>query len=321
MTFNEAHSRIEEELTKLNLVTAPEQLYQPIEYTLSSGGKRIRPALCLMACDALGGNVEDAIYPAIALEVFHNFTLLHDDIMDDDEVRRNQPTVHKKWDRNTAILSGDAMQILAYKYLARVPECYLKDVLDVFSDTALKVCEGQQYDMDFETQDDVSIEEYMTMIECKTAVLLEASLRIGAMVSGADKAAVDLFGQFGKNLGLAFQLRDDWLDTFGDLETFGKDIGSDIANNKKTYLLISALQGAKGEQLEELKRYISDAGISQESKIEGVMSLFRSLGIDVLTQKEAEKYYELSVDAIEQLDIKDKDIFISLTEKLLKRSK
>lgn len=321
MTFNEAHSRIEEELTKLNLVTAPEQLYQPIEYTLSSGGKRIRPALCLMACDALGGNVEDAIYPAIALEVFHNFTLLHDDIMDDDEVRRNQPTVHKKWDRNTAILSGDAMQILAYKYLARVPECYLKDVLDVFSDTALKVCEGQQYDMDFETQDDVSIEEYLTMIECKTAVLLEASLRIGAMVSGADKAAVDLFGQFGKNLGLAFQLRDDWLDTFGDLETFGKDIGSDIANNKKTYLLISALQAAKGEQLEELKRYISDAGISQESKIQGVMSLFRSLGIDVLTQKEAEKYYKLSVDAIEQLDIKGKDIFISLTEKLLKRSK
>jgi len=321
MTFEHAHQRIEEELAKINLMAQPEDLYQPIAYALESGGKRIRPALCLMACEALGGDVEKAIYPALALEIFHNFTLLHDDIMDKDDIRRNRPTVHKKWNENVAILSGDAMQIIAYQYLAKTPELCLKAVLDIFNDTALKVCEGQQYDVDFETQDRVNVDDYITMIEHKTAVLIEASLKIGATVAGADYDAVDLFGKFGKNLGLAFQLRDDWLDTFGDEATFGKDIGSDILNNKKTYLLISALQMAAGDLLKELKNCLYVAEMTPEEKIKKVKNIFVQLGIDDLTQRQAERYYEASIEALDQLQIKNKADFITLAEGLLKRSK
>ncbi len=321
MTFEQAHQRVEEEIAKINLMAQPELLYQPIAYSLGSGGKRIRPSLCLMACDALGGDVNKAVFPALALEIFHNFTLLHDDIMDKDEIRRNRPTVHKKWNENVAILSGDAMQILAYQYLAKTPVEYLKPVLDVFNDTALKVCEGQQYDVDFETQDRVDVDAYITMIEYKTAVLIEASLKIGAIVAGADYETVDLFGKFGKNLGLAFQLRDDWLDTFGDEETFGKDIGSDIVNNKKTYLLISALQLAAGDLKKELNNSLFVAEDSNEDKIMKVKSIFKQLSIDELTQRQAERYYEASVAALGQLQIPDKEVFLTLAEGLLKRSK
>lgn len=321
MTFEQARQRIEEELAKINLMAQPELLYSPIAYTLESGGKRIRPALCLMACDALGGDVENAIYPALALEIFHNFTLLHDDIMDNDDIRRNRPTVHKKWNENVAILSGDAMQIIAYQYLAKAPVESLKLVLDIFNDTALKVCEGQQYDVDFETQEKVDVDDYINMIEHKTAVLIEGSLKIGATVAGADYDEVDLFGKFGKNLGLAFQLRDDWLDTFGDEETFGKDIGSDIVNNKKTYLLISALQMAAGDLRKELKNSLYVADMLPEEKIKKVRTIFQQLGIDDLTQRQAERYYEASVTALNQLQIKDKEAFLTLAEDLLKRSK
>lgn len=320
MTFEQAHQRVELELAKVNLVAKPELLYKPIAYTLSSGGKRIRPALCLMACAAFGGDIEKAVNPALALEIFHNFTLLHDDIMDNDEVRRNRPTVHKKWNQNTAILSGDAMQILAYKYLAKGPEVSLKKILDVFSDTALKVCEGQQYDMDFEIQEIVEVGDYLTMIEYKTAVLIEASLKIGALVAGATDEEVELFGQFGKNLGLAFQLRDDWLDSFGDIETFGKPIGSDIINNKKTYLLISALQMVEGEEKEVLYSYMNDKSIEKDEKVRGVKALFRSLGIDELTQRQSERFYEASIHALEKLDISNKLDFFTLAERLLQRS-
>lgn len=320
MTFEEAQKRVEDELAKLNLVAKPEFLYQPIAYTLSSGGKRIRPALCLMACEAFGSDISRAINSALALEIFHNFTLLHDDIMDNDDVRRNRPTVHKKWNQNAAILSGDAMQILAYQHLAKGPGSSLKKAFDIFSDTALKVCEGQQYDMDFETQETVEIGEYLTMIEFKTAVLIEASLKIGALVAGATDEEVELFGQFGKNLGLAFQLRDDWLDSFGDLEAFGKPIGSDILNNKKTYLLISALQMAEGDQKVLLNNYLTDGSIAKEEKIRGVKALFRELGIDALTQRQSERFYEASIHALEKLDISNKTQFLNLAERLLQRS-
>jgi geranylgeranyl diphosphate synthase type II len=320
MTFEQAHQRVEDELAKVNLVAKPELLYKPIAYTLSSGGKRIRPALCLMACEAFGSDLDNAVNPALALEIFHNFTLLHDDIMDNDEVRRNRLTVHKKWNQNVAILSGDAMQILAYQFLAKTPEACLKKVLDVFSDTALKVCQGQQYDMDFETQETVDVGAYLTMIEYKTAVLIEASLKIGALVGGATDEEVELFGQFGKNLGLAFQLRDDWLDSFGNLETFGKPIGSDIVNNKKTYLLMSALQMAEGKQKELLNSYMNDESIEKEEKIRGVKALFRELGIDELTQRQSERFYEASIHALEKLDISNKSAFLTLAERLLKRS-
>lgn len=321
MTFDEAHTRVEDEILKLHLVTAPERLYRPIEYSLTAGGKRIRPTLCLMACAALGGDVEKAIYPALGLEVFHNFTLLHDDLMDNDEVRRGRLTVHKKWDSNTAILSGDAMQIMAYQLVTRTRKRYLKDVLAVFSDTALKVCEGQQYDMDFEQRMDVSVEEYITMIEFKTAVLIEASLKMGAIIAGADFEQVALLGKFGMNLGLAFQLRDDWLDTFGDFETFGKDIGSDIVNNKKTYLLISALQYAEGKTKEKLLHLITSKDVSPQDKINEIKAIYSELGIDDLTQRQAERYFQESIKAIEQLDIDNKQEFIDLAERMLDRSK
>ncbi len=321
MTFELAHQRIEEELAKINLQSQPEQLYAPIAYTLEPGGKRIRPSLCLMACDALGGDVEKAIYPALALEIFHNFTLLHDDIMDKDDMRRNRPTVHKRWNENVAILSGDAMQILAYKYLAMMPVEYLKPVLDVFNDTAIKVCEGQQYDVDFETNEKIGVEDYIMMIEYKTAVLIEASLKIGAIVAGGTHEQIELFGKFGNNLGLAFQFRDDWLDTFGDEETFGKAIGSDIVNNKKTYLLITALQLAAGDLLKELWDSLYTANYESEKKISKVKAIFKQLGIDELAQRQTERYYEASITAINQLQIKDKEAFVALAEKLLQRSK
>lgn len=320
MNFAQAQQRVEEELAAINFVTSPEHLYQPIAYTLESGGKRIRPVLCLMASSAFGENCDNAIPSALALEIFHNFTLLHDDVMDNDDVRRNRPTVHKKWNENTAILSGDAMQILAYQYLAKVPSSCLKSVLDVFSDTAIKVCEGQQYDMDFETETEVTVEEYLTMIEYKTAVLIEASLKIGALVAGASDEDVKLFGEFGKNLGLAFQLRDDWLDSFGDMATFGKPIGSDIVNNKKTYLLISAMQNANIAQKARLDQILLDDTILREDKIKGVKELFIDLGIDELTQRKSEQYYEASIQALDKLNITNKSDFLTLAERLLQRS-
>lgn len=320
MKFSEAQQLVVEKLAKIQWDAEPKGLYDPISYTLESGGKRIRPALCIMACHALGGNVEDAIYPAIALEVFHNFTLLHDDLMDNDAVRRNRPTVHTKWDANTAILSGDAMQILAYQYLAKGPEKHLKAIMDVFSDTALKVCEGQQYDMQFETQEDVTIDEYLKMIKYKTAVLLEASMKIGAIIAGADNDTVRLCGDYGLNLGLAFQLRDDWLDTFGDFESFGKEIGSDIYNNKKTYLLISALQEATDDTLGKLKHYMFSETISKEDKLKGVRDLFDTLGVNELTQLKAESYYQASIDSIKGTPMPNQDVFLNLAQKLLNRA-
>ena len=321
MTFEQAHQRIEEELSKINFKTQPELLYAPIAYTLEAGGKRIRPSLCLMACDALGGDVKTAVNAAIALEIFHNFTLLHDDIMDNDDMRRNRPTVHKKWNNNIAILSGDAMQILAYKYITKLPIEYLKPVLKVFNDTAIKVCEGQQFDVDFETSEKVSVDDYIMMIEYKTAVLIEASLKIGAIVAGASHEEIELFGKFGSNLGLAFQFRDDWLDTFGEEEALGKAIGSDIINNKKTYLLITALQMAAGDLYKELWDCLYNENCNNEKKIAKVKAIFQQLGIDELTQRQTERYYEASITALNQLEIKDKEVFLTLAERLLKRSK
>ena len=320
MTFDDARKRVEEEIQKLEFVKAPSRLYEPVDYALNSGGKRLRPALCLMACEAFGADVSKAVDPALGLEIFHNFTLLHDDLMDNDEVRRGHLTVHKKWDENTAILSGDAMQIMAYKFIARAPQEYMSAVLNVFSDTALKVCEGQQYDMDFEQRVDVSVEEYIEMIACKTAVLIEAALRVGTIVAGASPQQVELFGRFGANLGLAFQLRDDWLDTFGDIDTFGKDIGSDIVNNKKTYLLILALEKAQGEERKRLEALITaECDIAPQDKIDQVMAIFTSLGVDKLTQDKAEEYYTAAVSALDQLEIRNKQDFIDLAQRMLKR--
>ncbi|MEI7982215.1 MAG: polyprenyl synthetase family protein [Bacteroidota bacterium] len=241
--------RISTAFSSAQFLNEPVKLYEPITYTLGQGGKRIRPVLVLLACDLFGGDPEKAVFPAMGLEIFHNFTLLHDDIMDNAPLRRGQETVHKKWNDNTAILSGDTMFVLAYEYVAKTDPALLPEVLRLFNDTARKVCEGQQYDMNFETQSNVTIEKYMMMIRLKTAVLIACSLKLGAIIALADPAEAENIYHFGMELGLAFQLQDDYLDAFGDTTVFGKEIGGDIITNKKTFLFLKAFEVARADDL------------------------------------------------------------------------
>lgn len=238
---------IEAELSKIEYAAEPDGLYAPVRYELSLGGKRVRPLLTLLACEMFAGDYRRALNAAVGLEVFHNFTLLHDDVMDKADVRRGKPTVHKVWDENTAILSGDAMEIIAFRYIARTEAPHTGAVVELFLKTALEICEGQQYDMEFERRDDVTEAEYIEMIRLKTAVLLGGALKIGAIIGGASETDADCIYRFGESLGLAFQLQDDWLDVYGDPARFGKKIGGDILNNKKTYMLINARQRSKGK--------------------------------------------------------------------------
>ncbi len=276
----------------------PVELYEPISYTLQSGGKRIRPVLFLLACKMFSDKFDDAVDPAIGFEVFHNFTLLHDDIMDNASVRRGLPTVHKKWDVNTAILSGDAMMIEAFKLVCKAPQKHLLAILDLFSKTATGVCEGQMYDMLFEKRDYVNEGEYLEMIKLKTSVLLAACLKGGSIIGGATKEDAENLYQLGICLGLAFQLKDDWLDVFGDPLVFGKAIGGDIAENKKTYLWIKAFEKAQMKDKEELQFWMGQNRLQKE-KIESITQLYIKLGIDSLTTQKIE---ELSVKAYEYLD-------------------
>jgi len=276
----------------------PRQLYQPIEYSMSVGGKRIRPILCLMACNLFVDDIQAAIKPAVGLETFHNFTLLHDDIMDKADVRRNKPTVHKKWDENTAILSGDAMLIAAYDYFLELKSNQLSKVLQTFNRTALEVCEGQQYDMDFENQFLVEETAYIEMIRLKTAVLLAAALKIGAIIGNADTSDAELIYQFGINMGLAFQLQDDYLDTFGDEATFGKRIGGDIIENKKTFLLINALKKAP-----ERIKPILEQEMEDEKKIETITRIYRDLEIDKLAQNRILDYYNKAEYFLSEINV------------------
>ena len=246
--LEDLQSIISEAVQKLDFPGYPAKLYEPISYILSLGGKRMRPALLLMACELFGGDVNKAISPALAIEVFHNFTLMHDDIMDNAPLRRGKTTVHERWNKNVAILSGDVMLIEGYKLMMQVEDRLLRPILDIFNTTAVGVCEGQQLDMEFETRDVVDINEYINMIRLKTAVVLGGALKIGALIGGAPAKDADLLSQFGVQLGVAFQLQDDILDVYGDPEKFGKQVGGDIISNKKTFLLIKALELAKGEQ-------------------------------------------------------------------------
>src|ERR1700744_2149787 len=232
-------------------------LYEPISYILSIGGKRMRPALLLMACDLFGGDVDDALAPALAIEVFHNFTLMHDDIMDNAPLRRGRTTVHERWNKNVAILSGDVMLIEGYKLMMQVKDHLLRQILDIFNNTAVGGCAGQQVDMEFEERNDVQIDEYINMIRLKTAVVLGGALKIGALIGGADTEDAVLLQAFGEQLGVAFQLQDDILDVFGDPEKFGKQVGGDILSNKKTFLLLKALELADDGQSQELKYWLS----------------------------------------------------------------
>jgi len=299
-SIDQLRSFIDEEIKNTYSQQQPKQLYQPIEYAMSVGGKRIRPILCLMACNLFTDDVRLAIKPAIGLETFHNFTLLHDDIMDKADLRRNRLTVHKKWDENTAILSGDAMMIKAYDYFLELKPQLLSSTLSVFNRTALEVCEGQQYDMNFENSLTVSENEYLEMIRLKTAVLLAGALKIGAIIGGADNLNADKIYDFGINMGLAFQLQDDYLDTFGTEASFGKRIGGDIVENKKTYLLIHALQ-----KDEALIKPLLTADISEEEKIQKVSDIYRQLGIDQQSQDKILDYYKKALTALSEISVEE----------------
>ena len=296
----------------------PRQLYEPIAYHMALGGKRIRPVLTLMACDAMGGNATAAIDAAVGIEMFHNFTLLHDDVMDNADVRRGKPTVHRRWNDNTAILSGDTMLTIATQYIARTGNVAM---MDLFNKTAIEIYEGQQWDMDFEMRNDVTIEEYINMIRLKTSVLLGCALKAGALVAGADEADASVLYDAGVNMGLAFQLRDDVLDVWGDPETFGKEIGGDIMNNKKTFLLISAQQKAAGDDADELRRWLNDPYASRDDKVAGVTALYDRLGVRQLAEDAIATYSAHAIASFNKVQMSDvsRQEFTALANKLAGR--
>lgn len=321
-TFNELSNIITSELEIINWNKEPHGLYDPIAYILSLGGKRIRPALTLMACNLYTDSLEPAIKPALGLEVFHNFTLLHDDIMDRADVRRGKPTVHIKWNDNTAILSGDVMQIEAYKLIAETPINKLKAVLDLFSVTAAEICEGQQYDVDFENRTNVKAEEYLEMIRLKTAVLLGCALKTGALIGGAGEEDAQQLYNFGINIGLAFQLKDDLLDVYGNEATFGKKIGGDILCNKKTYLLIHALDLATDDTAHELQNWLHNSDVSmREEKILGVTSLYNKIGVKTICEDKMQFFYSKAIANLDKVKVSDnkKQILRELASKLMYR--
>lgn len=294
----------------------PKGLYEPVKHIMSIPGKRIRPMLCLMSCEMFGGNIKDALYASFAMEVFHNFTLVHDDIMDKADIRRGHPTVHKVFGTNAGILAGDAMLSYAYKYLCMTPASTLSDVLDVFNKTSIEIYEGQQLDVDFETRLDVSEEEYIKMIEYKTSVLLACSLKVGAIIGGASKEDQERIYNFGLYLGLSFQIKDDLLDTFGEQAKVGKRIGGDILNNKKTFLLINALKKASTEDKEHLLHLMDEK--NEDKKIAEVKEIFNLYHIESYTQERIEKYYQDSIKYLDAIsaDETSKSVVRQLAEKI-----
>lgn len=321
LSFKEIQEKIEREIGQLEFDCPPKSLYEPITYILSLGGKRIRPALVLMAYNLYREDVEKAIRPAIGLEVFHNFTLLHDDLMDQADKRRNKPTVHKVWNANTAILSGDAMLIAAYQLIGETAPEHLKEVLDLFTRTALEICGGQQYDMEFESRMDVSEEEYLEMIRLKTAVLLACSLKTGAILAGASREDAENLYRFGINVGLAFQLQDDLLDVYGDTRTFGKNIGGDILCNKKTFLLINALRRAEGEQKAQLEHWIARKDFDAAEKIAAVTNIYNVLGLKELSEAKMQTYYAEGMKNLAALSVSEERLAVlkEVTSRLMFR--
>lgn len=320
---NFLEKRINEELKRVLINDQPRTLFDPPVYVFSLGGKRIRPILALMAADLFEKDIEPVINPALAVEIFHNFSLLHDDLMDNADVRRGSDTVHKKWNENTAILSGDAMVIEAYRYVAKLPDKYLSRVLELFSKTAMEICIGQQYDMDFEQRYDVTEDEYLNMIKLKTAVLIGCSLKIGAIISDASKEDADSLYRFGINLGLAFQLKDDLLDVYGDFKTFGKKPGGDILSNKKTFLLIRALESSNHEQRKELEKWIGAINYNPDEKIAAVKNIYDELNLKSLVENLIEKYYLASLECLSSISVPDnrKNDLKDLSENLMYRDK
>lgn len=308
---------IEQAIPKLAYPAQPANLYEPIKYIMSLGGKRIRPVMVLMAAELFTDEVTKALDVALAVETFHNFTLVHDDIMDNAPLRRGKQTVHEKWGVNNAILSGDVMMVESNKHLSKVDVNVLKPVLDTFNQTAQGVCEGQQLDMEFETRDDVSIEEYLEMIRLKTAVLLGGAMKLGAIVGGADEKNAALLYQFGENLGVAFQLQDDILDVYGDPEKFGKQVGGDIISNKKTFLHLTAKQLIKAEETNILLGEHESA----EQKVSAVTELYNSYSIKQLSNTKMEQYLTKAYQALDALEVAEnrKTYLRELTKQIMER--
>lgn len=315
---------IEKHIRLLELDKYPAELYDPISYTLDLGGKRVRPLVCLMACDMFSGHYADAIFPAVGLELFHNFTLIHDDIMDKAPIRRGQPTVYIKWNPNTAILSGDVMMALAYKYMIKTPYPEVRRILGVFNKIAIEVCEGQQLDLNFEGQSAVSIDEYVEMIYLKTSVLLAGSMKIGAYIGGADESAANHLYEFGKHIGIAFQLKDDLLDVYSKEKDFGKQKGGDIIANKKTFLYLKALQLANEYQKEKLLDLYSESGeIDKDEKVHKVLAIYNKLDLQNVTRQEITRNMDLALSSLNKVKLGDnrKEAFLELSSKLMNRTK
>lgn len=302
-TYNDFYSLIEQNITTLPFNGNPPELYDPLSYMMSLGGKRLRPVLVLMANDLMNGAVEKAISAALAVEVFHNFTLVHDDIMDKADIRRGKPTVHKKWNETVGILSGDLMMIKATQLLCETDTNRLKDLLEVFNQTAVEVCEGQQIDMNFETRQDVSVEEYIEMITLKTAVLLGGSLKLGALVAGAPTEDANHLYEFGKNIGIAFQIQDDILDSFGEGDKVGKKIGGDIAANKKTLLLINALEKADTLTRQEMQQLMHNSNVTEQQKIDGILAIYNKLNVRETANQLKEKYLQEAFAHLQKVNV------------------
>lgn len=320
-TADEILKKVNDFLASLPYERKPASLYEPIQYTLFMGGKRIRPTLMLLAYNLFKDDPESILMNSVALETYHNYTLLHDDLMDNADMRRGHLTVHKKWDANTAILSGDSMLVLAYDRMAQCDAKHLPQVLSLFTTTALEIGEGQQYDMEFETRNDVTEAEYIEMIRLKTSVLLACALKIGAVLADASEEDADNLYKFGEQIGLAFQLQDDYLDVYGDPKIFGKEIGGDITCNKKTFMLINALNHANAEQQKELLHWIQAEHFDRKEKVAAVTQLYNEIGIDRMAQEKIAFYFEESkkyLDAVQVPAERKKELSL-YAHKMMKR--
>lgn len=318
----EVLSVVNEAIKSLPFNRQPASLYEPVKYVLSIGGKRMRPVLMLLAYNLFKENPQSILNQACALETYHNYTLLHDDLMDNADLRRGHETVHKRWNANTAILSGDSMLVLAFQQMAQCPEDKLKAVLDLFTETALEIGEGQQYDMDFEHRMDVREDEYIEMIRLKTSVLLACALKMGALLADASAEDADLLYKFGEQIGLAFQLQDDFLDVYGDTKVFGKAIGGDIVSNKKTFMLINAFLRANEQQRAELHRWVEATEFDEQEKIVAVTRLYNEIGIDKLAQERIDHYFKQGLACLEavKIDAERKANLTAYVYKLMKRN-
>ena len=319
-SWRELSQQVESEVATFDFSGKPNELYDPIGYTMTLGGKRIRPTLCLLSAQLFGGDLSRAMNLAMAVEVFHNFTLVHDDIMDDAPIRRGKPAVHAKWNRDIAILSGDVMFVQAYQLLAKGNSERLSQILSVFNQTAIEVCEGQQFDMNFETLNNVTVEAYIEMIRLKTAVLLACSLQLGAFESGASDQNAALIYEFGEKIGIAFQIQDDFLDCYANPEDFGKRVGGDIISNKKTFLLLTAYEKADPSQTDRLNLLMESSG-SDEEKVNKVLEIYNELSIPKLTKAAMQTYFEQGMKALSQIPAATtlKQPLIDLAEMLMNR--